>query len=157
MSIIKNIIRSFFVLLLGCSSIFAEDNNYVNKELAKSVEQKMLLSSQVVVRHIPNISIGNRLWEVENIQNDWDYKLTKRCSKNCGGRRTNLLTKILLQGVKQADECPLPLNTLISLVSYDDKSILNIYFHQSGHCFVIGERSYYSKIKLKPLIDFKNL
>lgn len=153
----KSIVFLFLIFLLGCNGILADDKSNPAQKLGRLVEQKMLSSNLIVVQHIPNISIGNRLWEASNIQNDWDYKLTKKCIKNCGGRRYNLLAVIISSSTSQEEACPLPLNSLISLVMNDGKSSLDIYFHQSGHCFVIGGQSYYSDIKFNPLEDFRKL
>ena len=141
-------------LLLGCHSMLADETAYINHALAEFLEEKLLLSSQVVIQHIPNIAIGSRLWERENIVEDWKYKMVLNCRIDCGGRTASLMKEIARQSIKQVNECPLPLNTLVRLMDDNGKSVLDMYFHQSGHCFMIGEQSYFSKRKFDPLKDF---
>ena len=106
---------------LGCVSSIATTPASSNKVLFMLLEEKLSNSNQIAIFHIPNIAIGNRLWGKENIKSDWKYKIVKKCANTCSSRSPSLLTEIFLGSIRQVNECPMPLNTLVRLLSKDKK------------------------------------
>lgn len=144
------------LFLLACSSLHAAEEEVLDSEaLAKSLQVKMGAASKVVVKHIPNTAIGNRLWKRDNILEDWKYKIVLNCPTDCDGRDGSYLLELGRNAVRQENECPMPLNTAVVLLN-EKEVITTIYVDQSGHCLIIDGQSYYSKLKLSPLSDFVN-
>lgn len=141
------------LFLLACSSLHAAEEVADNEALAKNLKVKMGSASKVVVKHVPNAAIGNRLWRRENILEDWKYKIVLNCPTDCGRRGGSYLLELGRKAVRQKNECPMPLNTAVVLLN-EKEVITTIYVDQSGHCLIIDGESYYSKLKFSPLSDF---
>lgn len=140
-------------LLLSCGSIQAGAPEKSSGIMLSDLHKYMNQASEISMNHIPNSSIGTRLRVRRNILTDWKYRMTLNCSKSCGERKSSYLLDIAEQASRQADDCPVPLNTAI-ILSREGTPIWTIYVHQSGHCFSVDGQAYYSKLKLTPLMDF---
>lgn len=154
------------LLILVCHGLFAEElafeemevilKDHNNQELVDFMEERLSQSSMVVIQHIP---ISVRAWhlrEKKSILTDWQYKLILNCTLDCGGRNKSLLKEIVRRSVRELNGCPLPINTVVRFMNTDE-SVLDMYFHQSGHCFTIGEQSYYTNRSFNPLEDFDDI
>lgn len=137
-------------LTLWLPKVFASDDEDMVKIIIEAASAE---SSQIVVRHLPNISIGSGLRAKDDIRNQWIYKIHMRCIHSCAGKDKDdsHIIKFLLSGVRQVNKCPIPTNSLITFESADGDTVLDVYVHQSGHCFEIGDVSYYSSVAFEPL------
>lgn len=145
------------ILGFGCVSTLAKPTVPNNNILLALLEEKLADSNQIAIYHIPNIAIGNRLWGKENIKSDWKYKIVKKCTNTCSSRSPSLLAEIFKGSIRQINDCPIPLNTLVRLLSRDNKSNLDVYFNQSGHCFTIKGDSYYTDKKVNLFKSFRDV
>ena len=160
---LKDLSLLLFLLFMGCHGLHAEEKafeeldeifqGYTNQKLADFMEKRLSRASEIVMQHIPNSLIGHRLSKKKDILTVWRYQIILNCTLDCGGRHSSLLKEMALHSYREANECPARMNTVIRLMK-GKRSVLDIFFHQSGHCFTIGKQSYFTNRKFKPLEDF---
>ncbi|MGI9251920.1 MAG: hypothetical protein ACR2PR_12155 [Pseudohongiellaceae bacterium] len=135
---------------------------YMNYDLENFLIEQLSSSQQIAIYYVSPITAALHpgFREKEAVLSVWEYHFTVECSNSCNHRIANRLKEIALQSIPIKSGCP-PLfnkfNKAVRLLDQEQTIIAELYFEINGLCFIAGDQSYYSKMKLESLADIIDL
>ena len=126
------------ILFAGCQTSCADTNVSRNESVLASVFSK---ASGVVIKYRRIGMLGPRPPSIEDINERWDFQLSKNCSVSCIDKDGFLYDYL---GKASVSKVSCDQISFAALTLYDNNGTVlgNLGFHPSGRCFVYNDKSY---------------
>ncbi|MGI9251930.1 MAG: hypothetical protein ACR2PR_12205 [Pseudohongiellaceae bacterium] len=127
---------------------------YMNYDLEEFLIEQFSNSEQMVIYYAPESGPLYRNKKKEKVFDLWEHYLVVRCwGAPCDATATNKLERIALHSIPLEIDCSLPFNKAVRLLDKEQEIVTELYFDTTGHCFTVGNKSYYSKTRIRGLHD----